>query len=78
MKHTTPCMQNLCSAVLHTLDSCMGTKDKNISFLNKLWCISHYAIKMFELMHTPGLWGWVKESDIEIVQISIIRLNLVT
>ena len=27
---------------------------------------------MFDLMHTPGLLGWVKRSDIEIVQISIL------
>ena len=37
-----------------------------------LWCTSHYAIKMFDIMHTPCLLGWVKRSDIEIVQISII------
>ena len=30
-----------------------------------------YAIKMFDIMRTPGLLGWVKRSDIEIVQISI-------
>ena len=31
-----------------------------------------YAIKMFDIMYTPGLLGSVKGSDIEIVQISII------
>ena len=36
-----------------------------------------YALKMFDIMHTPGLLGWVKRPDIEIVQISIIWLNLV-
>ena len=40
--------------------------------------ISYYAIKMFDIMHTHGLLGWVKRSYIEIVQISIILLNLVT
>ena len=29
-------------------------------------------IKMFDLMHIPELLGWVKSSDIQIVQISII------
>ena len=29
-------------------------------------------------MHTPDVLGWVKKSDIEIVQISLIWLNLVT
>ena len=33
---------------------------------------------MFDIMHTPDLLGWVKRSDIEIVQISIFWLNLVT
>ena len=33
--------------------------------------VEHYASKMFDLMHTPDLLGWVKRSDIEIVQISI-------
>ena len=27
---------------------------------------------MFDLMHTPGLLGWINRSDIEIVQISIL------
>ena len=26
---------------------------------------SHYAIKMFDIMHTPGLLGLVKKSDID-------------
>ena len=34
--------------------------------------------QMFDLMHTPYLLGRVKSLDIEIVQISIIRLSLVT
>ena len=34
--------------------------------------MTHYAIKMFDLVHTPDLMGGVKRSDIEIVQISII------
>ena len=30
---------------------------------------------MFDIMHIPGFLGWVKRSDIEIVQISIIELS---
>ena len=33
---------------------------------------------MFDIMHTPGLLDWVERSDIEIEQISMIWLNLVT
>ena len=51
---------------------------QNIFFRRRLCCISHYAIKMFDLMHTPDILGWVKRSDIEIVQINIIWLNLMT
>ena len=29
--------------------------------VKRLCCISHYAIKMFDIMHTPGLLGWVKK-----------------
>ena len=32
---------------------------------------------MFDVMHTPGLLGWVQMPDIETVQISIIQLNLI-
>ena len=31
-----------------------------------------------DIMHTPDLLGWVKRSDIEIMQIIIILLNLVS
>ena len=31
-----------------------------------------YAIKMFDIMHTPDFLGLVKKSDIENVQMSII------
>ena len=53
----------------------MGTKGKNILFTEEGYLAYHinfYAFKMFDIMHTPGLLGWVKMSDIEIVQISII------
>ena len=36
--------------------------------------MSYHAIKMFDLIHTPNLLGWVNRSHIEIVQISIIWL----
>ena len=63
----------------HTLDTCMWTKGKNVFFLKKVMLyILHDAIKMFGIMQTPGLLGWVKRSDIEIVYVSIICLNLVT
>ena len=60
------------SALLHTLDSCMGKKGKNIFFSEGYGAYHIIAIKMFDIMHTPGLLGRVKMSDIEIVQISII------
>ena len=42
-------------------------------FLKKVNVAYHkYAIKMFDIMHIPGLLGWLKRSDIETVQISII------
>ena len=34
--------------------------------------LEHYASKIFALMHISVLLGWVKRSDIEIVQISIL------
>ena len=82
MTHWTPCKQKY-SALLHTLEPWMGSKGHNIFFW---WscCISnynergleHYASKMFDLMLTPDVLGWVKRSDIEIMQ--IFWLNLVT
>ena len=53
----------------------LGSKGQNI-FLKVL---SHIKIKRkkcrslckSDLMQTPGLWDWVKRSDIESVQISI-------
>ena len=33
--------------------------------------VEHYASKMLDHMHSSYLLGWVKWSDIEIVQISI-------
>ena len=38
--------------------------------------VGHYASKMFDLMHIPGLLDWVKKSDTEIMQISIFDLAL--
>ena len=70
LKHMTPCMQMFC--FLHTIDFCMGTKDKHSFFLMQAMVHIIYAIKIFDLMHTPGLLGRVKRSGIEIVQISII------
>ena len=34
--------------------------------------LEHYASNMLDLMHIPGIFGWVRRSDIEIVQISIL------
>ena len=65
MKHRTTCKQMFC---LFTQPRPLyGVKRSNI------FCEEGYvAIKMFDLMHTPDLLGWIKRSDIEIVQISII------
>ena len=43
----------------------MGIKCKK----GRLWCTLHYGIKLFDIMHTPGLLGWVKMPDIETVPI---------
>ena len=42
-----------------------------LNIILKLRSVEHYAIKMFDLMHTTDLMVRVKRSDIEIVQISI-------
>ena len=44
-----------------------GQKVKMFFFCRRLCYISHYAIKMFDLMHTTDLLGWVKRLDFEIV-----------
>ena len=48
----------------------METKGKNC-FLKKvmLLCISYDAVKIFIIMHNPGLLDLVKRSDIEFAQI---------
>ena len=54
-----------------------GVKRSKTFFLKKV--MLHIKLKgktcrtlcKFDLMHTPDLLGWVKRSDIEIVQISI-------
>ena len=38
----------------------------------------HYASKMYDRMLTPDGLGLIKESDIEIVQINIFWLNIVS
>ena len=53
-----------------------GQKVKRFFFWRRLRCISHYVIKMYDFMHTP--FGLGKMLDMEIVQICIIWLNLVT
>ena len=66
------------SVVLHTLDHWRGSKGQSIFFLKMVMLHiklkgkkCRIASKMFELIHTPGLLGWIKRSDIKIVQISI-------
>ena len=59
-----------------------GQKVKTFFFLKDLGHVTyqikrkeleHFASKMFDLMHTPDLFGWVKRSGIEIVQIGILN-----
>ena len=55
----------------------MVSKGQNFFFLKKVLLHITLSIKMFDLMHAPDLLGWVKRSDMEIVHISIICLNLI-
>ena len=43
-----------------TLTPVWGQKVKTFFSEEGLWCTSHYAIKMFDIMHTPGFFGWIK------------------
>ena len=40
--------------------------------------IEHYANKLADFLQNSDLLGWVKRSVIEVVQISIFLMNLVT
>ena len=60
-------------------------RSKHFIFFKYMYVMSHIKLKgktcrtlyKFDLMHTPEIIGWVKRSDIEIVQKSIFGLNLV-
>ena len=62
-----------------------GVKRSKHFFLKYMYVMSHIKLKgktwrtlcKFDLMHTPEIMGWVKRTNIEIVQISIFGLNLV-
>ena len=56
MKHRTPCKQMFC--LLQSPSTPVWSKTvKTFFFWRRLCCISHYAIKMFDLMHTTDLLG---------------------
>ena len=46
-----------------------------VAFQIKRKELEHFASKMFDLMHTPDLFGWVKRSGIEIARIGIVYLT---
>ena len=65
MRHRTPCRQIFCPFILP--QSLGGVKRSKYFFsegghvaYQKERSIEHYASKMFDLMHTPDLLGWVK------------------
>ena len=65
------------SVLTHTLDPWVGSKVKNIFFLNVV--MLHIKLKKKTLtLHTPLTLGQTERSDIEIVQISIFFIELGT
>ena len=75
MKHRIPFKQMFCRFTYPRLlyavkrsNPCMGTKGQSIFSEDSLYML-HYTIKMFDLMYTPDLLGWVKMSDVESVHI---------
>ena len=66
-----------CKLIFSPFNSQMGQKVETFYFLKKV--MLHIKLKRkkcktlckFDLMHNPGLLGWVKRWDIEILQISI-------
>ena len=73
MKQRTQCKQIFCP-IIHQLclkgQNNFFSEEGHVAY-QKERSEEHYASKMLDLMHTPDLFGWVKSSDIEIVQTSI-------
>ena len=72
MKQRTQCKQIVCPFI-HPWPSDGVIKSKH--FFSEVGHVAYgktcRTLCKFDLMHTPDIFGWVKRSDIEILQISI-------
>ena len=76
MKRRTPCEQIVYSFTHPRPLDGVRRSNKSEGHAAKERSVEHYARKMIDLMHTPDLLGWVKKSDIEIVQIRVYLFEL--
>ena len=67
MKQRAQCKQIFCPFI-HPWPPDGVKRSKQVMMHIKL---KNIKLSKFDLMHTPDIFGWVKRSDIEIVQISI-------